>query len=167
MLVVLRIFKKFENHQFDPFFLFQFRILNVVSLVVNTNDQTLLDMYSDGHPLGFGIGVGGERWREQRKFAAKVLSELSERRKGAMKLSSSFIAFEFHFSVLASYLEFRFPSRQIRSVKLPRIIKPRITRENCIAKADHFQFRFIHDYTKIIVNKRGNPEVWYIFQDRE
>ncbi len=48
-------------------------------------------MYSDGHPLGFGIGVGGERWREQRKFAAKVLSELSERRKGMLELISSSI----------------------------------------------------------------------------
>ena len=42
-------------------------------------------MYSDGNPLGFGIGVGGERWKEQRKFASKVLSELSERRKGILK----------------------------------------------------------------------------------
>ena len=44
--------------------------------------QTLLDMYSDGKPFGFGIGVGGERWKEQRKFAAKVLNDLSEKRKG-------------------------------------------------------------------------------------
>jgi hypothetical protein len=42
-------------------------------------------MYSDGNPLGFGIGIGGERWREQRKFASKVLSELSERRKGILQ----------------------------------------------------------------------------------
>ena len=45
-------------------------------------NQTLLDMYSDGKPLGFGIGVGGERWKEQRKFALKVLNELSEKKTG-------------------------------------------------------------------------------------
>ena len=45
-------------------------------------NQTLLDMYSDGKPLGFGIGVGGERWKEQRKFALRVLNELSEKKNG-------------------------------------------------------------------------------------
>ncbi len=47
-------------------------------------NQTLLDMYSDGSPYGFGIGVGGERWREQRKFAIKALNDLSEGKSGLL-----------------------------------------------------------------------------------
>jgi hypothetical protein len=43
-------------------------------------------MYSDGKPLGFGIGVGGERWKEQRKFATRVLNELSEKKTGMVGL---------------------------------------------------------------------------------
>jgi hypothetical protein len=69
------------------------------STSVRPYNQTLLDMYSDGKPLGFGIGVGGERWKEQRKFAAKVLNELSERRKGS---TFSIINFQNNFLVVTA-----------------------------------------------------------------
>lgn len=39
-------------------------------------------MYSGGDPLGFGIGIGGLRWKEQRRFAMRALKDLSEGQKG-------------------------------------------------------------------------------------
>lgn len=45
-------------------------------------NQVLLDMYSGGDPLGFGIGIGGPRWKEQRRFASRALKDLSEGQKG-------------------------------------------------------------------------------------
>ena len=47
------------------------------------DNKTLLNLYSGSDdPLGFGIGVGGPRWKEQRKFAAKTLKDLSQGQKG-------------------------------------------------------------------------------------
>jgi hypothetical protein len=60
---------------------FSLKTLFAADVIANLS-QTLLDMYSDGKPLGFGIGVGGERWKEQRKFAMRVLNEMSEGSKG-------------------------------------------------------------------------------------
>jgi len=45
-------------------------------------NKTLLDLYSMGEPLGFGIGIGGPRWKEQRRFATKALKDLYEGQKG-------------------------------------------------------------------------------------
>ena len=45
-------------------------------------NKVLLNMYSSGDPLGFGIGIGGPRWREQRRFAARALKDLSQGQKG-------------------------------------------------------------------------------------
>lgn len=46
------------------------------------DNPTLLEMYSYGKPLGMGIGLGGERWREQRRFAARALRDLGAGKKG-------------------------------------------------------------------------------------
>ena len=46
------------------------------------NNQVLLDLYSGGEALGFGIGLGGPRWKEQRRFASRALKDLSEGQKG-------------------------------------------------------------------------------------
>nr|AKH03505.1 cytochrome P450 3038C1 [Paracyclopina nana] len=45
-------------------------------------NKTLLDLYSMGEPLGFGIGIGGPRWKEQRRFATKALKDLYEGQRG-------------------------------------------------------------------------------------
>jgi len=45
-------------------------------------NKTLLEMYSDGEALGMGIGLGGPRWKEQRRFAAKALRDLGAGKKG-------------------------------------------------------------------------------------
>ena len=37
-----------------------------------------------GEELGFGIGLGGPRWKEQRKFASRALNILSEGQKGTL-----------------------------------------------------------------------------------
>ena len=46
------------------------------------DNPTLLEMYSDGKDLGMGIGLGGERWREQRRFAARALKDLGAGKRG-------------------------------------------------------------------------------------
>ena len=45
-------------------------------------NPTLLEMYSDGRPLGMGIGLGGPRWKEQRRFAEKALGKLGAGKRG-------------------------------------------------------------------------------------
>ena len=45
-------------------------------------NKTLLDLYSAGEPNGFGIGIGGPRWKEQRRFASKSLKDLYEGQTG-------------------------------------------------------------------------------------
>ncbi len=57
-------------------------------------NKTLLDLYSDGKPLGFGIGIGGPRWKEQRRFAARALKDLSEGQSGNNHVHSTV---DFHF----------------------------------------------------------------------
>lgn len=49
---------------------------------IRPNNPTLLEMYSDGHALGMGIGLGGERWKELRRFTAKSLKDLGAGKKG-------------------------------------------------------------------------------------
>ena len=48
-------------------------------------NKTLLDLYSAGEPNGFGIGIGGPRWKEQRRFASKSLKDLYEGQTGKLK----------------------------------------------------------------------------------
>ena len=52
-------------------------------------NKVLLDLYSDGQPLGFGIGIGGPRWKEQRRFAARALKDLYEGQTGLVLIDFS------------------------------------------------------------------------------
>ena len=46
------------------------------------NNPTLLEMYSDGRDLGLGIGTGGSRWKQLRRFSARALKDLGAGKKG-------------------------------------------------------------------------------------
>jgi len=56
-------------------------------------NKTLLDLYSAGEPNGFGIGIGGPRWKEQRRFASKSLKDLYEGQTGMEEKIHSEVSF--------------------------------------------------------------------------
>ena len=61
-------------------------------------------------------------------------------------------------------------SRQIRSIKVPPLLKPRITREHCMLENSIFKTIFKLNSFKIPQISEGrasNIEFWYIFLDRE
>ena len=53
------------------------------------HNETLLNMYSHGKPLGVGVGVGGPRWKQHRKFALNVFKEFGGGPKG-IKITHSY-----------------------------------------------------------------------------
>ena len=54
-------------------------------------NAVLLEMYSDGKELGMGIGLGGPRWKEQRRFAARALKDLGAGKKGELLIQIQII----------------------------------------------------------------------------